>query len=183
MNMKRTESPYFSRTDIPVHQRVAGCRAEGLQDMEVRMRSIEEQSTLDHDHFVQLAGCFERMESSLYSKIREIDTRSLEFQELGFRFQQNMAAVSHNVDGSNAVLAGNLESGLSVNLAQRSAAIEDRLKSWSDEVDKLKKRSLMPANVARSTYKRVSQKATFCDHKMASRSPASSTRCKWTSRI
>jgi hypothetical protein len=91
MPMTRGPSPMAIRKTLANHEMVKACRAGGDQDVEARLRVLEQQREDDHAYFVELREHCLKMGSELDKKVqkeaeaaqylRELTARGLQFQQ------------------------------------------------------------------------------------------------------
>ena len=87
LKMKRVASPLQRKLGhIEQHTLVQDCRAEGAQDIEARMRTLESQRDGDHAHFIQIAQYIEGLEERHNTRLQELGQRYREIASNGMRF-------------------------------------------------------------------------------------------------
>ncbi len=110
MKMKRSDrsgssSPRPRGLDVTVepHQFVTACRAEGAQDIEARIRVLEEQREHDHSHFrhandtnLRIRDYVQRMEERHSNQLEELDQRNKELVKQSTMFARDLAVTKGN---------------------------------------------------------------------------------------
>jgi hypothetical protein len=101
------------------HVLVPACRAEGAQDIEARMRVLEEQREHDHSSFVQMASetnhmaeYIRNMETRHATHLQELEQRYKEVVSSGMKSQRDLMATGCNVKD----LEGNVSNAMALDV-------------------------------------------------------------------
>ena len=99
LQMKRGQSP-LPRAPLRQPELVVGCRAEGAQDTEARLRTLEEQQTKDHVYITGLHEFINGMDQELKVKgvaIKEMEQYLREVTASAFTFQKDVATTKASI--------------------------------------------------------------------------------------
>jgi hypothetical protein len=135
LKLKRGVSPTPRRSPLELHKSVQECRAEGAQDLEARMRTLESQREHDHAWMLKVSHYVENMSKEAESKaeqsnlkLYEMDRYLKEFTTNGLKLRQELSAVKSgfkeletNIEQK---LAGTVDSGISAALERVASSTQ-----------------------------------------------------------